>query len=144
MRHGVMGFQVTDSIVQRRPWGLELAGPQLPLRGRHSSEPNLLPPAEMNADKRWGLWSTWCWPPWPWAVLKKPCEIKRKVRRTIPKLLLTPSPLPRLLSAQFHSCPGLAADPPRQPRSTLLEHSNSWSGSAQLKWNCLQFAGWHT
>lgn len=32
-----------DSRVQWRPWGLELAGPQLPFRGRHSSEPNLLP-----------------------------------------------------------------------------------------------------
>lgn len=42
----------SDSIVQRRPWRLELAGPQLPLRGRHSNEPNLLPPAEMNADKK--------------------------------------------------------------------------------------------
>lgn len=96
---------------------------------------------------------------------KKPCEIKWKVRRTIPKWLLTPSPLPRFLSAQFHSCPGLAADvcstswfipmepsrpclllsdPPHQPRSTFLEHSKLMERHSTAQMELNQFAGWHT
>lgn len=49
---GAPGDQFPSGTVVQLKLEMKIAGAQLPLRGRHSSEPNLLlPPAEKTADK---------------------------------------------------------------------------------------------